>query len=226
MITEFESVYCTKFRTDLDEFIKESNYDDFYTDMGEAVYVSTIHKAKGREFDSVYLLLKNVSAPNDEEKRKLYVALTRAKESLYVHCNTDILRQYYIDGVIKTEDATEYDDPSEISLQLTHKDVVLDFFKDKKEIILKLRSGGQLEISGSFLSAEVNGRTVRIAKFSKGFAEKLENLKNKGYKPLGADIGYVVAWQGENEEDELAIILPILRLKQSCITEHNNDNKS
>jgi len=219
MLTEFEFVNRIKYRTDLDEFIKESNYEDFYSDENEVVYVSTIHKSKGREFDSVYLLLKNIFATNDEEKRKLYVGMTRAKESLYIHCNTNILSQYSVEGVVKTEDATEYEEPSEISLQLTYKDVVLNFFKDKKEFILGLRSGRKLAISDNYLVAELNGRTVYVAKFSKAFKEKLENLDNKGYKPYCAFIGYVLAWHGENDDGESAIILPILHFKQSFITE-------
>jgi len=213
MIKEFESVNQVKFRTDLDEFIKESNYEDFYTNE-EVVYVSTIHKSKGREFDSVYLFLKNVYITNDEEKRKLYVALTRAKKSLYIHCNTDIFSKYSINGIIKIEDTNEYDEPLEISVQLSHKDVVLDYFKDKKDIILKLRSGCKLEISDCFLSAEVNGRTVRVAKFSKAFSEKLESLIKRGYEPFSAEIAYVVAWQGEDDTEESAIILPLLHLKK------------
>jgi len=154
-----------------------------------------------------------------KEKRKLYVGMTRAKESLYIHCNTNILSQYSVEGVVKTEDATEYEEPSEISLQLTYKDVVLNFFKDKKEFILGLRSGRKLAISDNYLVAELNGRTVYVAKFSKAFKEKLENLDNKGYKPYCAFIGYVLAWHGENDDGESAIILPILHFKQSFITE-------
>jgi ATP-dependent DNA helicase RecQ len=178
------------------------------------VYVSTIHKSKGREFDTVYLLLKNVYANNDEEKRKLYVALTRAKNSLYIHCNTDVFKKYFIGGIINREDTRDYDDPLEISLQLSHKDVVLNYFKDKKETILKLRSSCKLGISDSYLSAEVNGRTVRVVKFSKAFSEKLEHLANKGYEPVSANIAYIVAWQGEEDADESAIILPIVRFKK------------
>ena len=132
MIAEFESVNSIKFRTDLEEFIKESNYDDFYSEDYEAVYVSTIHKAKGREFDTVFLLIKNTNIINDAEKRRLYVALTRAKESLFIHCNTDIFNKYSIEGVIKKVDTTVYDDPFEISIQMSHKDVVLNYFKDKR----------------------------------------------------------------------------------------------
>ncbi|NLT48192.1 MAG: ATP-dependent helicase [Clostridiales bacterium] len=215
MITEFESINQIKFRTDLDEFIKESNYEDFYTDEGEAVYVSTIHKSKGREFDTVYLLLKNVFASNDEEKRKLYVAMTRAKDSLYIHCNTSIFGPYLIDGIIQTKDPTEYKEPGEITLQLTHKDVVLNFFKDKKEIIFKLRSGGKLSVSDHFLTVEISGRTLRVVKFSKAFVEKLDSLREKGYEAMSARVGYIIAWQGEEDVEESAIILPILGLYRS-----------
>ena len=134
MLNEFESINRIKYRTDLDEFIKESNYEDFYTDEVEGVYVSTIHKSKGREFDSVYLLLKNVFAQNDEEKRKLYVSMTRAKGSLYIHCNTNIFNRYSIDGIIKNEDTTEYGEPIEISFQLTHKDVSSIFLRIRKQL--------------------------------------------------------------------------------------------
>lgn len=215
MLNEFESVNQTKYRTDLEEFIKESNYEDFYADEGEAIYVSTIHKAKGREFDTVYLLLNKFSIQNDEEKRKLYVAMTRAKEALYVHCNTDIFNRYCIDGVIKKEDTKEYNEPYEISLQLTHRDVFLGFFKDKKEIVSRLRSGGELMVNDVFLCAEINGRTVRVVKFSHGFLEKLKKLINNGYEPVGAKIAFIVAWKGEEDEEESEIILPMLHLKKS-----------
>lgn len=214
MLTEFESVNQKKFRTDLNEFINESKYEDFYSEENEAVYVSTIHKSKGREFDSVYLLLKNKTATREEEKRMIYVALTRAKDSLYIHCNTDVFNKYSINGVIHTYDETEYEMPTEILLQLSYKDVVLDYFKSKKEIMLKLRSGSSLGINDYYLTAYINGRTVQVAKFSNAFTQKLAEYKNKGYKPLSAKIGYIVAWKGENDDEETAVILPILYLKK------------
>ena len=84
LLRDFEAINPTKYRTDLEEFIKESNYEDFYDDEREVIYVSTIHKAKGREFDAVYLMLSGNTAISDEEKRKLYVGMTRAKDSLYI----------------------------------------------------------------------------------------------------------------------------------------------
>ncbi|NLD48671.1 MAG: ATP-binding domain-containing protein, partial [Clostridiaceae bacterium] len=181
------------------------------------IYVSTIHKAKGREFDTVYLLLNmfSFSIQNDEEKRKLYVAMTRAKEALYIHCNTDIFNKYCVDGVIKKEDTKEYNEPFEISLQLTHRDVFLGFFKDKKEIVSRLRSGCELMVSDIFLWTEINGRTVHVVKFSNRFLETLKKLRNNGYESVGAKIAFIVAWKGEKDEEESEIILPMLHLKKS-----------
>lgn len=45
---------------------------------------STIHSAKGLEFDNVILLYQNKNQMEEEEKRMYYVALTRAKKCEYV----------------------------------------------------------------------------------------------------------------------------------------------
>lgn len=212
MLEEFEKANSTKFRTDVGEFIRESNYDDFYEDDGDTISVSTIHRAKGREFHTVYLFLKNITVLNDETRRKLYVALTRAKDSLYIHCNTNLFDHDTLAGIVQKTDTSAYHEPNEILMQLTHKDVVLNFFKDKKEVILNMRSGDALAVSGIYLTAEVNGRTISVAKFSKAFQEKLDLLASQGYQPYTAAVSYVVAWQGENDEEESAVLLPMLSL--------------
>jgi ATP-dependent DNA helicase RecQ len=215
LIADFEQVNSyTKYRTDLEEFIKESNYEDFYTDDLETIYVSTIHKSKGREFENVYMLLNHFSVNSDAERRKLYVGMTRAKNSLYIHCNSNLFVPYNVPNVEKLEDTEEYPEPEEISMQLTHKDVVLDFFKDKKEIIFKLHSGAKLNLKNGFLSAEIDDRTVRVAKLSKACVEQVEYLESKGYIPFSADVRFVVAWKGEEDEQETAVLLPNIYLKK------------
>jgi ATP-dependent exoDNAse (exonuclease V) beta subunit len=49
------------------------------------VQLMTIHKSKGLEFPSVYLLDKHLirTSDNTQEQNLLYVAITRAKEELY-----------------------------------------------------------------------------------------------------------------------------------------------
>ncbi|MBQ3587995.1 MAG: ATP-dependent helicase, partial [Oscillospiraceae bacterium] len=214
LINDFETVSSIKYRSDLDEFIKESNYEDFYNDEQNSIYVSTIHKSKGREFDVVYMLLNGTFALSDEEKRKLYVGLTRAKSELYIHCNTDLFSSYDSPGIVHFNDNRIYGEPEEISLQLTHKDVVLDFFKGKKELIFKLHSGSPLFIVDSYLCAEISGRTVKVAKLSKAFNETLENLSKQGYQPYNAVVRFIVAWRGENDEDESAVLLANISLRK------------
>ena len=77
--------------------------DDFFTDIalsygeqaeepeGDALILSTIHSAKGKEWDSVYVIDVNegsipMSSSRDieEERRLLYVAMTRAEDRLYI----------------------------------------------------------------------------------------------------------------------------------------------
>jgi ATP-dependent DNA helicase RecQ len=208
LIRDFETTHTVKYLSDLEGFINESNFEDFYSDNdAETIYVSTIHKSKGREFDNVYMMLKDSFGTTDEERRKLYVGMTRAKNNLYIHTNTDLFGKYNIEKVVHDLDEKIYDEPSEIVLQTTHKDVVLDYFKNKKELIFELRSGFALSVDDVYLSAEFNGRNVRVAKFSKAFIEKLEKLQEKGYYAMRGEVQFIVAWKGEDDEKETPIIL-------------------
>ena len=214
LIRDFEETNPTKYRTDLEEFIRESNYEDFYPDDHEIVFISTIHKAKGREFDTVYMMLDGNTAATDEEKRKLYVGMTRAKNALYIHCNTELFSAIAIPEIEYIEDQNCYEEPTELTLQLTHRDVVLDFFKGKKELLLKLRSGMALSLIDCYLLAKLNGKTVRIAKLSKACKDRIESLLSKGYCPVSAEIRFIVAWKKEGDADETPVVLPDIHFQK------------
>ncbi|BDF70110.1 hypothetical protein CE91St41_26630 [Oscillospiraceae bacterium] len=214
MISDFEAINRTKYRTDLEEFIRESNYEDFYGDQREEILVSTIHKAKGREFDSVYMLLDQTPYSTDEDKRKIYVGLTRAKNELYIHYNNDIFRNFSLAGIDCFEDSNDYPEPAEIILPLSHRDVVLNFFKDKKELILRIHSGTVLDITDNFLSIELDNRMVRVLKYSQVCLNRLARFRENGYYPYQAVVRFVVAWQGEGDDKECAVLLPNLYLKK------------
>ena len=208
LILDFEATHSVKYRSDFEEFLNESKFEDFYDEQDqEAIYVSTIHKSKGREFDNVYMMLKNSAGKTDAERRTLFVGMTRAKSNLYIHTNTVLFDKYRINGVEHVVDDAEYGEPTEIMLQTTHKDVVLDFFKNKKEIIFNLRSGTKLKLDDVYLVAELNGRDVRVAKLSKAFVETLEKLQGKGYSPKSAEVRFVVAWKGEEDTEETPVVL-------------------
>lgn len=208
MLEDFERTYPVKYRTDLEEYIRESGYEDFYRDEKEIVYVSTIHKAKGREFDSVYMLLNQVLVSSDEEKRKLYVGLTRAKNALYIHYNNELFSDNSIQDVVKSEDMTQYSRPEEICIQLTYRDVVLNFFKGKNAQTFQLHSGAELSVDNEYLNAELGGKTVKAAKLSKACMANIAAFREKGYLPYAAKVRFVVAWRNESDEGETAVLLP------------------
>ncbi|MGM9777776.1 MAG: UvrD-helicase domain-containing protein, partial [Prevotella sp.] len=55
----FEQTNKAKYFSDFKEFVFESSVEDFCDVSGTDVVVSTIHKAKGREFDDVYMLISD-----------------------------------------------------------------------------------------------------------------------------------------------------------------------
>ena len=152
--------------------------------------------------------LDNARSDTDEERRKLYVGITRAKTNLHIHYNNDIFDYFELNGAEKISDAKSYAPPEEIIVQMTHKDMYLGFFKDKKRFIFSLKSGDELIIRGNELYREQNGKFYPAAYFSKKFRDDIANLASQGYYPKKAKIRFIVAWKGENDETETAIILP------------------
>lgn len=191
--TDFEITHKTYYRSDLREFIFESDIEDFIVSDDKSVFVSTIHKAKGREFDNVYLLSSIPDVRDVEDMRAYYVGLTRAKRNLFLVTNPPI-------GY------------SLISIALNMHDVILNFFNGRKEIVLRLRSGDSLQYNEGFL---LNGQGINVAALSASGKEKLKAWTNKGYKVTGAKVSYTLAWRPENYETEYAVCLANIVLSKT-----------
>ena len=190
---DFEITHKTYYRSDLIEFIIESNIEDFITADNSSVFVSTIHKAKGREFDTVYLLSPVPDGRKVSDMMAYYVGLTRAKKNLY----------------LVTDPPTEY---SSISIALTLHDVWLDFFKGRKENVLNLRSGDKLLYNNDgFL---LNEQGINIAALSAAGKEKLTPWLDKGYVVKTAKVSYIVAWRPQDANAEYAVCLPNIILSK------------
>lgn len=207
IIHTFEETNEKKYRTDLEMFLHESKIEDFYANEQGTVTISTMHKSKGREFDNVYMLLRNVNMSSDEEKRKLYVGMTRAKNLLHIHYYGDVFDQYAEYATAYEIDHHTYPRPSELILQLSHKDVYLDFFKDKKPLIIRLKSGMHLAVKGNRLYVQVNGRLTPVLQFSSKCNESVKQLISSGYVPYDAVIRFICAWKGKEDAAESAVIL-------------------
>ena len=207
----FESTNRVKYRSDLGDFVFESNIEDFCFADKKTVLVSTIHKTKGREFDTVYMMLARNEDETAENIRKLYVGMTRARKSLYIHTCTAIFDGIQHKDMEYEEDHTLYSVPNDISVQLTHRDVYLDFFKDKKEKILSLRSGQPLWFRDNGFYSEAGDC---LAMLSAKKRNELQEFQRQGFTVYAAEVAFVAAWRGENDTEESAVMLPKIHLRR------------
>jgi ATP-dependent DNA helicase RecQ len=183
--SDFEKTHKTYYHSDLREFVLESNIEDFITTEGNSIFVSTIHKAKGREFDTVYLMSPVPDHKVVDDMRAYYVGLTRAKKTLFLLTNPP-------------------SQTSSVFVALTMRDVFLDFFKHRKDVILRLRSGETLSYRDGFL---LSMRGDNVALLSNAGKEKLKFWEDKGYVVTGAKISYVLAWRPQDSNTDHAVCL-------------------
>jgi ATP-dependent DNA helicase RecQ len=206
LIKDFEATNPKKkYKSDLDVFIRESKLEDFFNEHGETIFVSTIHKAKGREFDNVFLLLENFNPTTDEAKRQLYVAMTRAKQNLTIHVNANFLNRLSAQNIVRIEDNEVYLPVYELTMNLTYKDVWLDYFVSRQHVVSQLVCGDTLMVKGDECTTESG---LSVLKFSKQFIHTIENQQQKGYFLKYAKVNFMVYWQKEDTQQEVKIILP------------------
>lgn len=210
----FEQTNRAKYYSDLKEFVFESSVEDFCDITESDIVVSTIHKAKGHEFDHVLMLITHPEHPTDEILRRYYVGMTRAKQTLTIHTNGNLFDTLHTAQHLY--DTQAYDEPNEIVLQLSHKDVNLGFSKPHKDTILSLRSGMPLTYHDHCLCLPSTSKD--IVQFSIKMNEKIGKWELKGYKITTAKIRFIVAWKSKDapkDEKESAIVLADLVMTYS-----------
>ena len=183
--TDFEVTHTIYYSSDLREYIFESNIEDFIAADDNSIFVSTIHKAKGREFDTVYLFSPVPDGRDVNDIRAYYVGLTRAKRNLFLITNP--LADY-----------------SSISIALNMRDVWLDFFKGRKDFVLQLRSGDCLHFKDGFLQ---NEQGINITALSASGKDKLKAWTDKGYEVTSARVSYTLAWRPLDSNIDYAVCL-------------------
>jgi len=212
LIRDFEAVNNQrKYKSDWQSYLRESRLEDFVNADSQTVIVSTVHKAKGKEFDNVFVLLSSLDISKDEDKRVFYVAITRAKSNLQVHYTGTFLNSIAAEPMIYQTDNEVYGDPKVIATSLTHKDVFLGFFAGKQYLMENLFSGSSLNVYEGGLC---NVRKQELIRYSNAFKLKLEEYQQKGYKPVAAKVGFVVYWMDKKTEKEVKLILPEIELER------------
>ena len=67
--------------------------------------------------------------------------------------------------------------------------------------IANLKAGAKLELVEDGFKTTIGGKEYVVAKFSKGFQDKLAEYKAKGYEPTSAEIRFIVSWTKKPKED-------------------------
>ena len=190
-----------------------------------SVLVSTIHKAKGREFDRVILLLEKNLNRQDNDRRALYVGITRAKTHLSIHAVPGAFPFNLgkeMTGVVLKDNPVTYPALDRLTFNLDHRDVNLGLFKNPtlKRKISSLRAGSSLFVMdhGRALRAQTSdGQSFKALVLSKKSQEEIDSWRQKGYEIESANIYRIVAWRDKNDPvdpTEYAVILPTLFLRK------------
>ena len=212
----FEATARQLYMTDFREFLFESSAEDFQVETAaDEVVVSTIHKAKGREFDDVYLFVSDNHRPDANALRCLYVGMTRARRRLFIHSCSPAFVGLPADE--ERTDAATYALPQEVVLQLTHRDVNLAFVDRCKNDVLALQSGDVLDYFDLRFCSPATGRPV--AMLSAAMKATLHGWQQRGYRVSRARVRFIVAWRPKDaarDVPERAVLLPdlVLRLEE------------
>jgi len=191
--------------TDLKEYIYESNLSDFYP--ASRLLVSTFHKAKGKEFDNVFILFDNFYHLNDQEMRQLYVGLTRAKSFLSIHTNSNIFDNLTLTNLSYIIDESPYEKPERLIYQLSHRDVNLGYFTFVSKNVVNLIAGSKLEFDETQV-LKYQGK--KVVQFSKKYFEDVISMKENGYRLSDVIVKYIVYWKDKVNNTENLIVLPEL----------------
>jgi ATP-dependent DNA helicase RecQ len=200
-----------KYVSDLEVHIRESKLEDFYATDSETIYVSTIHKAKGKEFDNVFLMLENFKLRSQETLRQIYVAITRAKTNLTIHSNGHEFEGVAVHGMERIFNSTQYLAPEQFLMHLGLADVWIDYFISKQNHISQLSCGDILKFNGTELTDQNNQSIVRLSQKCKS---DLTAQLSKGYQLKSGRVNFVLFYKKENVDEEFLVVLPELLLEK------------
>lgn len=217
VITAFERATDEKrYWSDWLSYLHEVRSEDFVMPEKHRIYVSTMHKAKGKEFDHVFLMLKDYLFKEEARKRVVYVAITRAKQSLHIHTDQHYFNSIQVDGLQRKTDTNFYEAPQTLEIELAMQDVWLNHFKSEKIAdIIRTQQAGMCLLSGNdLMQGLLTEQQEHIIRFSRKFQQKLACLAAQGYTFQEARISYIVVWYCEDDGKEYRVILPKICLQR------------
>jgi len=216
LIYRFEKTHREPYEwTEWLDFAGQMRSEDIIKHKRGEVFLTTLHKSKGQEFDLVYLYLSDYNFRITEELRLLYVACTRAKRELIIHYNGSYFERFHQPGLKQETDSTQYELPDKVELLLTHKDVQLSSQKyfSSARIISDLIPGDDLvpsevDFDGQ-LADGLGTENGNVLLYSRKFIDKsYKPLIDRGYSVQEGEVEYKVNWFDKENEENVVIVLP------------------
>jgi ATP-dependent DNA helicase RecQ len=207
-----------KLLVDWREYCREINMEDAIKADSEIIVVSTMHKAKGKEYDHVYMLVEDYDYTSNESRRLLYVASSRAKKSLHIHTNVNFYDRIESKNITRSIYEGELCEPLMYEMILSHKDISLSSqrYPGPISILNTIKTGDSLE-KDVLVFGENKAPGLRkngqgnLLLFSKKFvAEQFKPMLNKEYEMVKSRVEYIVYWYDKEKDKEYKIVLPRL----------------
>lgn len=208
-LTDFKESNEPIYFSDLQQFLYQSNVEDFYQSEENEIVVSTMHQSKGKEFNHVFIY-NDYTSLKEEDVPILYVAMTRAKDNLFIHSTSNLFNELKALNVKRYFNEKLYESLDELVKSLNHTEVALGWFEKIQGNIKKLYAGQDLNVVDGCLK---DGNTP-IVYFSKNFKDELEKKGNEGYFLSSAQVDHLVYWYNSEKNSEYLIVLPRLTLKK------------
>ncbi len=196
-----------------ERYLSEIEFDEFEQSQTKVV-VSTIHKAKGKEWDDVYFCVNKDFFSHDQEtdKRLAYVAITRAKNNLYIHSEIPFFNNFIKHNVCN--DALK--ELKTIVLSVGLSDVALSNNYSKKGIAkVSFMTGEEVQIKENKTYFNIMKEGYQISCLSKDMGNKIRQHQNNGYILQKAEIENIVIWNEKESGEALKEVLCKIYLTQA-----------
>lgn len=205
-----------RFWSDWLAYLTEVRVEDFVFPEAQKLLVSTMHKAKGKEFDHVFLLLQNYPLLGEDRKRVVYVAMTRARQSLFIHTDQRYFHGFSVPQMQITQDGEVYPSPESLQLELGMQDVYLGFFRhqDTGRRVKKLVAGAVLGLPAGPVEGLLSEEGAYVLRFSQKFKDRLPRFFAQGYTFSHAEVNHLVVWYCEEDGKEYRVVLPRIFLRR------------
>lgn len=216
------------------EYLHEISFEEFERSDSKLI-VSTIHKAKGKEFDTVFLCDDyNFAKENDRAKqnynmRTLYVGITRAKTNLFMHTMHPELFENKEESNVSSvqytaSNSTENETLSQKVFTMSLGDIYIGDSSSRKERIMEKIKNDYNIVAGAAVKIDKYGHIqisserkeiLTIGSFSRSFQKKIRDEIDKGYEidNTKCRIGYMVEYLHTDKSNNTHIQhLPLCRI--------------